>query len=400
MDPKSRPVGDPQARLLARLSALVFVAIVGVVGGACTTTDATTTSDPGATTPAEEPGAEEPGQTEPPADGCAATCKTGCCAADGSCKKSVPTACGAKGAACVDCTGNPRGDSCWNGECGCNLDVDCPKGDVCDPYTHQCGKSCKTAPCAKGCCSPNGVCQNGDQASACGGSGTCLDCSKSIDGPTCIGGGKCGCNTSADCPTGRACDTTAKKCVTACSDTQRCNGGCCGANGQCTYGTTKTACGNDGGQCNDCSGNGPGTNVCAFVNKGGVCGCSSSSDCPVNMACDTKTKQCTSTCNANQNCNRGCCDLTTSKCEVGNQPTACGDAPTGFVGTCAKCSALGSAGPVCLPTSKCGCAGPADCPGRTCQSGKCCSAKDAGCAVGADCCSGVCIGINGVKKCG
>jgi hypothetical protein len=376
--------------------ALLLVPACTTDGGE-TTTSAETPTDPGDDGTGDDAGTDSAAPKKPDGACTVSQCKN----ASGKCVTASSTACGKDGSACVDCSKSKDGLACVDGACGCSSGGTCPAGDVCDLAAKKCGPSCKDKPCASGCCSAGGACLDGTDTHACGVSGTCTDCSASPDGHSCVAGGACGCNTAADCSTFQACDTTTHKCTSTCSASQPCNGGCCGSSGTCQGGSSKTACGDTGGACTDCSGNPAGTNVCAFTSKGGTCGCQTSTDCPIDNACDTKTHQCTTACTPAAGgalwCNRGCCDPNTSQCAAGSAPAACGDAPAGFVMICTSCAGADE-GPACV-ASRCGCTGPADCPGRTCSGGKCCSAKGASCTKGSQCCSGACAGIGGVLTC-
>src|SRR6185295_7248447 len=139
----------------------------------------------------------------------------------------------------LGCAGNSVGSACVaasaGGTCGCAGAGDCPGGVACDLVAHSCTVSCSgTQPCSGACCS-NGTCALGTAVGACGLPGDlCSDCSASTDGHQCLGN-RCGCDVSADCPSGRACDTSTHRCTTSCGPSQRCRGGCCQA-GTCAAG--------------------------------------------------------------------------------------------------------------------------------------------------------------------
>lgn len=62
-----------------------------------------------------------------------------------------------------------------------------------------------------------------------------------------------GCLVPTDCPANMACNTTTGGCVTACSQQQLCNGGCCDTNGNtCVMGVIVQACGGNGQACAQC----------------------------------------------------------------------------------------------------------------------------------------------------
>lgn len=383
----------------------LFVAVLGLVVAAalpaCGQGESTITA-PLAANPDPGPGTDDDaGEPDASADDAAkpascssATCGAGCCAG-GACKKSTSESCGTAGNACVSCKSAAAGHACLYGECGCSSNLDCADGDVCDPALRRCGKSCKTEPCAAGCCSPDGVCQGGKNASACGASGACADCKSAFKGEACVAGGSCGCNTAADCPhTNQACDVATHSCTSTCSPTQPCKGGCC-ENGTCG-GQKKTACGGDGLACVDCTGN-PAGNGCSFATK--HCGCDSASDCAVGKACDTKTHICTDACSATQLCNGGCCSGT--KCAAGDTVAAClfGSYAFNANGMCTACGAA-ARGTQCLPFGAglhtCGCTADAQCGGgKVCKykglnsTNACCVPKDGFSGSAGGCCSGV-----------
>jgi hypothetical protein len=118
----------------------------------------------------------------------------------------------------------------------------------------------------------------------------CTDCTGNAGGSACINNMTCGCNAAADCPVGRACDSTTHLCTTTCDPTtQPCNGGCC-ATGSCQLGNQIGQCGNDGTQCLQCGTQASG-HLCVPTTNGGFCGCDSNSDC-AGGTCNTTTHLC------------------------------------------------------------------------------------------------------------
>ena len=180
-------------------------------------------------------------------------CQSGCCANGHCVPGNTAMACGTTGSTCVDCTGNGAGGGCVAGKCGCTQASDCPPLRACNKGTGQCEVACSAMqPCSSGCCTGmiSGACVDGASHQACGSGTVCADCTK--QGLECTGI-TCGCTRAADCPAGKACDVMSRKCVTACTPNQPCNGGCC-RNGMCSAGTDNASCGTDGGTCNPCPG--------------------------------------------------------------------------------------------------------------------------------------------------
>lgn len=101
-----------------------------------------------------------------------------------------PSHCGANGAACVSCGGNPTGSKCINGQngfaCGCSLDRDCdtaPNGPRCQ------GQKC-------GCFQTQ-------------------DCAGSPQGSACVSNGSanvCGCSSDSDCSGSLICNFSTHRC--------------------------------------------------------------------------------------------------------------------------------------------------------------------------------------------
>src|SRR5262249_9178128 len=157
----------------------------------------------------------------------------------------------------------------------------------------------------------------GTTNSVCGPSGgVCLDCTNAGNGHVCVAGA-CGCNSSADCPAGKACDTNLQVCTTTCLPTQPCNGGCC-SHFKCLTGagasSARGAAGNAGAACWTSMAGA----VCLAVAGGGGCGCNVATDCPVGQACNSTTHLCSSGCGAGASaCNGGCCDPGSNQCVAG-----------------------------------------------------------------------------------
>ncbi|HEY8075981.1 MAG TPA: hypothetical protein VIF62_17760 [Labilithrix sp.] len=333
---------------------------------ACSTdtpTDPAASTDPSQPAGDDDDGAAPPSATDggkPSAKCNASNCK-GCCDGDTCNVHTSATKCGGGGEACTSCAASADGHACVASACGCSVNTDCEAGSICDPATYTCAKPCSdSSPCATGCCGANGLCAKGTDGKTCGGSGACTDCSGSAKGKACVAGG-CGCNAASDCPYFQACDTSTHTCGTTCSDTSPCNSACCVA-GSCS--TAASAC----------TGN-PRGNECVTVGGVSACGCFDSSECATNMACDTKTHTCTTSCSATQNCNGGCCNAGT--CNVGNTDAVCGAVPSGYVGTCFSCASSVTGGHCAGSFAKCStCSTGADCNGSAqCVSGHCCLPK-------------------------
>jgi hypothetical protein len=300
-------------------------------------------------------------------------CNAGCCSAaqNGMCIKGTGNAaCGATGGVCQDCNGNTNGHLCvaiaGGGQCGCADRSDCPLSSVsCDNVKKICVNVCDTNnKCQFGCCSAavNGSCQTGLGDSACGASGLCVDCAMSNSGHVCRAPGVCGCEKTADCPKGTACNLGTHLCENKCNPNQPCNGGCC-AGGACVAGDQGGACGSAGAACVDC------TATQAKACLAGACGCNVAADCPAGQACDAMTHKCTNVCNANQRCNGGCCAA--GLCVAGTANSACGTAG----GLCTACA---NGTPTCVAgacNARCG--GNAD---GACDGGFCC--KGGACVAG------------------
>ncbi len=292
-------------------------------------------------------------------------CTGSCCnipngSSTGTCGGGTPGACGAAGALCLDCSTSTNGHVCSGTACGCVTANDCPANNACTGG--KCTTSCATDPCNTGCCDSTKTCVGGTSALACGtGGGSCDTCGPT--GSSCLvvtGGGTCGCTNSTQCPSGKACDTnndaTKNTCTTTCSGTDVCNGTCCNL-GTCAADDTQAAsCGAAGGACSDCTGAANG-HVCVAS----ACGCSNSSECGANEACENG--KCSSDCSTNPVCNGGCCD-SAHTCVAGTaDPASCGKPGT----ACADCTAS-AVGTACVG-SACGCTQNSEC--SVCATGSC-----------------------------
>jgi hypothetical protein len=201
------------------------------------------------------------------------------------------------------------------------------------------------------------------------------------------GGGVIGCTGPSDCPTGQACDTTAGVCTMTCSATQPCNGGCCNGT-SCAVGDQPDACALGQPMCGSCVGKSAGT-ACIDTSGTKSCGCTSASDCPANLACNTTTHTCGPACDMNTPCNGGCCSAATGgTCQTGNLDAVCGNNG----GLCAAC-ASNQNGHKCVAMTgggQCGCAAfPGDCPASStaCTNNLCVNACDASTPCLSGCCS-------------
>lgn len=162
----------------------------------------------------------------PPAPVCPnpAACPNGCCDESNICQAQPnDRACGTNGQRCVNC---PFGTRCVAGQC------------ICDSRS-----------CPNGCClgGPNGTCQPGTTAQACGppGGGTCVNCGP---GNACVNGQ---CITCPNVPGGQVCGATnavppsAICCAqgqTCCSSPLGVSPDCCAAGTVCCVGALGARC--------------------------------------------------------------------------------------------------------------------------------------------------------------
>ncbi len=267
-------------------------------------------------------------------------------------------------------------------------------------------KPCSPQNCA-GCCTADGVCAPGAEASACGSGGVecttcsgatsgcrlgaCGPCAPLCDGRTC-GSDGCG-GTCGACGAGEQCGA-AGTCVACAANS--CGEGCgdCPAGHECRSGTCAEGCGEcpEGQVCSaagacvpactpSCSGKQCGPDGC-----GGTCGtcgageaCSASGQCACTASC--AGKQCGS-----DGCGGSCGSCATGVCNGAGQCVAsctpscagkqCGsDGCSGSCGTCPSGSACGASG-------QCQCA-PA-CVGKQCGSDGC-GGSCGGCPAGTAC---------------
>ncbi|HEY2746776.1 MAG TPA: hypothetical protein VGL86_19240 [Polyangia bacterium] len=329
-------------------------------------------------------------------------CNGGCCFG-GTCDPGTSTpSCALGQAVCGACTGNSAGSACLasgaSNVCGCTSSSDCLPNQACNTTTHTCGSACDmNTLCNGGCCGSSGTCQTGTAPTICGNNGaSCGDCTSNQNGHQCIavtGGGQCGCNAIGDCPGSSTSCSTSKLCVNTCGTGMACLSGCCSSatSGTCMPGTSQTVCGAVGSTCATCVGNANGT-ACL---SSGACGCNSATDCAVGQACDLSNHHCTTSCNASQLCNGGCCSSAGS-CAVGNTTAACG--ASGACATCPSdvtCATYTCNGTSCVTTYHAGtqCAGPLpmSCLGAAyCLSGNpTCPARQSTCG-SKHCCDGTC----------
>jgi hypothetical protein len=312
-------------------------------------------------------------------------CHGGCCDSGVCVAGTADQTCGASGGACTPCSTSPAGEVCLpvagGGACGCGVPSDCPNFRACNVSVHTCTTSCNPSQACNGGCCQGGTCNPGNSTPTCGLSGlACLDCSGSSDGTACVAGG-CGCNGPADCPAQQSCDLSTHLCTSNCNPVQPCNGGCC-LSGTCAAGTDPAACGNSGGSCQGCAGNGLGSS-CVLATGGGTCGCNNKGDCSSGAACDTGAHICTTGCSLTQPCNGACCS--NGVCNGGTAPGACGAAGT----VCLDCTGS-SDGHQCL-ASVCGCNVTNDCPvGEACDTGthKCTTSCGPSQLCNGGCCNG------------
>lgn len=286
------------------------------------------------------------------------------------------------------------------GSMGCGT---CPTGTSCDVAHGVCTTACSaTQPCNGGCCD-GARCVTGDGSDKCAlGQTLCGSCAGKSAGSACLpsGGARvCGCNSATDCPPNQACDPATHTCTSSCDATRPCNGGCCSAAGTCQTGTDPAVCGNNGGACAPCSGNQNG-HLCIAVSGGGQCGCNALGDCATGASGCSAQHLCVNNCDATTMCQSGCCSASSmGTCQPGTSPTLCGAAGT----VCQPCAANPN-GSACLPSSTCGCNGPADCPvDQACDTTthKCTTACSANQPCHGGCCSnGSCVAGNSTSSCG
>lgn len=249
-------------------------------------------------------------------NGTTSNCSTGCCdPVSHVCQPGTSSSdCGQPITVCASCGGSTP--ICLpTRTCGCTQASDCPGGQAC--VNNVCTTACDSAhPCNAGCCSAasGGTCQTGTQASACGTSGVCANCTSNSTNLACVAG-QCGCAVGTDCAPGTACNLGTHQCDTTgtCAGINTysaCNGGCCdvGGTNHCQPGITNALCGTTGGACVGCSN---GTPTCAA----GIC---------------------VDNCNAPGNgvCSGGfcCSSLSSGHCVAGLSQTSCG-----YSGTCMNC---------------------------------------------------------------
>src|SRR5215472_6982336 len=182
----------------------------------------------------------------------------------------------------------------------CAGPTDCPVGQACDVNSGTCSTNCDGQTVCNGGCCDGTRCQPGDAPLFCGSQGgACTACA--ADTPSCVNG----------------------QCVGSCSPGTVCGAGfCCGADGGCVAGSNSATCGS-GGACVNCAMSTTMGHAC--VDAG--CTCLSAADCPKDMACDTATGKCSTTClsGTKSGCNGGCCDRDSSTCQSGGWHYDCGN---------------------------------------------------------------------------
>ena len=249
----------------------------------------------------------------------------------------------------------------------------------------------------------------GGEGAACGPQ-TCIGC---CQGGTCNAGttpASCGASGQPcqACPSGYAYEYGQCTKSTTCGPAN-CSTGCCQA-GQCVLGSSHTACGTSGSNCQNCTATGKtckdgfcsgGSSSCGPANCTGCCKAgkcltgTTSSVCgkggSVCLNCATSGKTCDatkgvcsgggSTCNASS-CS-GCCK--DNKCFPGNSASACGK----NAASCLDCSASGKS----CDSSTGACQGGGSCNASTCKTG-CCKGgqchpgnSDSACGTNASACS-------------
>ena len=233
------------------------------------------------------------------------SCCTGCIKNNACYSGSSTSSCGLGGVSCSTCSASNtcRYSVCQSGVCGTKAQSN---GTSCT------GGKCVNGACCTGCIDANGTCQAGASVSVCGqGGATCKKCTSNSEcnDPICSSSGSCGATTS---PTGKVCSTG--KCYKG-----NCCSGCVG-NYACQPGTSVTYCGSGGGSCGTCSTTHPcKTAVCGppctttpkpagtacptgKCSAGGVCNCSSSSQCANNKTGVICKQNAICGCYSNQEC--------------------------------------------------------------------------------------------------
>jgi hypothetical protein len=340
------------------------------------------------------------------------TCNGGCCKSGSCVAGDTSDACALGQPACGSCGGQASGSACLSTgggkSCGCSSVTDCPPNQACNMATHTCGPACDmNTPCNGGCCSAatGGTCQTGTLDAVCGNNGgLCAACSGNQFGHKCVpmtGGGQCGCVTfPGDCPASASACTNSV-CISTCSPSMMCQSGCCSSstNGTCQPGTSQGVCGAGGSVCQSCVGNANGS-ACL---PSGACGCTKATDCPTGQACDTAAGKCTTACNANQQCNGGCCSSASGgTCQTGTINAACGS--SGVCMTCpgpASCTSYSCNGTACVPNyaaNGTSCSDNNNCTsGDHCDGAGNCVGTAYSCPVGNQCVSYPCDGNGGCQ---
>jgi hypothetical protein len=329
-------------------------------------------------------------------------CCSGACGSDGLCAEPAGQ-CELAGATCISgascCSGLCVDDGAGNLSCGAGFGSCQPLGQSCDTATDCCSLGCSGGICSEDLCSTGGT--------------NCLadsDCCSNVCGT----GGQC--EVPAGCfLAGESCDADSKCCSANCIDfgggDQRCGASgacrvvgeictaaedCCGFNcvigdGE-TYGQCETlpgfsecksvgeVCENDTTCCSlSCRDNGTGFQSCQYLS-----GCR-----PMGELC----RQGADCCNYAVQSNEDVCNKTVND-DVGRCQNPGGDAPAGEVcgdaegnpqgsNTCAGGQGQGAT------NVNCNSSGP-DLPYRCDGGDDPCLTESQSCALGADCCSGVC----------
>ncbi len=351
-------------------------------------------------------------------DGCGGNCNDICPPGEW-CDSTQCRACqddGHCGPDCDNCIGQGTDMLCLlDGgtlRCGCNFNVHCAGGEICDVDSHHCvlcTPDCdgKCGDAQDGC---GGICQGCPDGQWCSGlqcldcnfpehcGQECFDCVTPGTDMTCVLDGitftlRCGCTLNQHCAWGEICEID-NHCVPGCSSDADCPGGQWCNDTACEDCTVAGHCGPG---CMDCVAQG--TNEACVLDGTYRCGCTSIADCAVGEICDNPSMQCIM-------CTPDCI----GKC--GNADDGCGGLCQGCPGgqwcnsmACEDCTVAGHCGQVCddcLQTStniacvydaaimlyRCGCTVIADCAG-----GEICGA-DNYCALCTPDCAGRCGGAD------
>ena len=358
------------------------------------------------------------------------SCPTGCCDRKGTCRVGSDTqACGSKGAACSDCIANgfttcdvTKGRVCARESENCGP-TDCPSGCCSfDSGQGKCLAGSDPTACGAGGATCTDCSQDGRACDSLSRSCTTTKCDSTnckgcCVGDQCLGGldntacGTLGASCTSCTQTGQTCGAAMNGGGGMCEGTAACGpancGGCCNGT-TCVVGTDASACGKQGASCANCSATGrtcvadgqPNERTCQTppaCSPANCAGCCQGNACVVattRAACGKGGAACIA-CGANDSCNAGVCVPPVAcnaascpggccvgdVCAAGTQDTSCGKAGAACTNCAAAaqvCQAGTCAAPVCSPANCAGC-----CSGNTCVTG----VQDATCGKAGAACS-------------